>query len=116
MRVELRITGPARPMPERRADQPAADEAFRAVVPTADEHRFPLEIPDRGGDRVLVGGDDLPRRALGHPTPTQTDTDFGAENVRSNAGTRRFGRPSALPSRGFTPWSSETNASSLTNP
>ena len=47
----------------------------------------------RRPDRLLVRGHDLAADAPGPPSAHATDTDFGAENVKSSAGTRRFGLP-----------------------
>lgn len=59
VRVQLRITGPTRSVPKRRADEAAALEAVGAVVAPADEHRLALQVAQRRRQRLLVRGDDL---------------------------------------------------------
>ena len=54
VRVELRIAGPRRPMPERRRDQPAARNHVDAARPAARHAGRPLDVAERLGDRPIV--------------------------------------------------------------
>ena len=57
MRMELRIQGPAHPVPVRRRDQTTGVLKPRAALPTPHENRLLLEKPERRPHRLLVAVD-----------------------------------------------------------
>ena len=54
VRVELRIAGARRPMPERRGDQPAPRDHVHAAAAAARHPGRPLDVAERLGDRPIV--------------------------------------------------------------
>ena len=116
MRVELRVTGPARPMPKRRPDQPAARRPARhrcdraaTATPPAPRSR-PPHRPHASCAAMTAAA------VSGSPSAQSTDTDFGADNVRSNAHTRPFPRRRRTPVDGSAPDNTARKSSSSTSP
>ena len=92
MGVQLRIPFPAGAVHERRRRHARRDPLAFAVDLLAGGTRPPLQ--ELEGDRHgLHVGDRRHRRHLGLANAHSTETDFGAENVTSNAATRPFPVP-----------------------
>ena len=64
VRVQLRIAGPRRPMPERRRHEPGRLLDDRAAVPAPNRRRRPLEIPDRLAHRDVVSRPNAPAQLV----------------------------------------------------
>ena len=87
VRVEMWVAGPARPVPERRPDEPVTRNLVDAIGAAPRPTRRPFQISERRVDRGVVRARAPARRSRTRPRPNRTDTDFGARNVRSNPGT-----------------------------
>ena len=114
--VQLRVAGAAGPMRERGGDEPVDRNDLVSVDATTGS--APLAFGASRGPRRLRrrARRGTSRAVSGSPSPHSTDTDLGAENVRSNPGTRSFrvwvsripvlgSRPSRIASRARPPTS-----------
>ena len=100
--VQLRVAGPAGAVPEPGGDEPAAGQPTGPEVARTRRGRWPGCSTRDARNRPPAPASRRRRRRrrrarrrsgrapAGRPSAYSTDTDFGAENVRSNPGTRPF--------------------------
>ena len=117
VRMQLRLTGAAHPMPIRRRHEPVRRQLDPAGMAATHPARLPLQVPERRAHRLLVRLHQRPR-VSSSPIANSTLTLFGAENVRSSEHTRSRPDPdrSTSPLLGSRPPISAPNASASTSP